>query len=508
MSVPVGIDLGTTNSAVAVLDPAGRPTVVENADGASITPSAVFYEPSNPAKVTVGQAAKDNEHVHPSHVFQAFKRAMDREEPFSQDGQSAAVVATPVELSAFVLKKLAQDAGQRVGEITNAVVTVPANFADEARRATIAAGEAAGLTVDHIVNEPTAALFYYSFEHPVSGTVVVFDFGGGTLDVSVAQVSGRDVEILTSRGDPRLGGVDFDAALTGIIASKYLEATSEELDLLSAHALGKTVEDYKKQLSSRETITVQVTGGAAGRTIFEVTRAEFHEATATLRARAEMLVEGALSDVGLAPGDVGDVFLVGGSTRMPAVSDLLKNIFGRDPVCHVNPDEVVALGAALYAGTQADVADLNAAQTSTVASMQLQDVANHFFGTTYIDVDHSSGPRLRVEVVISKNSPLPVSQTKSFLTVSEGQTAVNCVVTQAATAETDPDFVRRIWEGTLGPLPPNRPANQEIQVTFSYDRNQVMQCSFLDVASGIRQDVSLGAESDTDEDTLDRFEVR
>ncbi len=508
MSLPVGIDLGTTNSALAILDDAGRPRIIENQEGGTITPSTVFYDPADTSQVSVGQVARDNEYVHPGHVFQAFKRAMDRPGAFASDGQEPAVAATPIELSALVLKKLITDAAPRVGAIDSVVVTVPANFADEARRATITAGEQAGVTVKHIVNEPTAALFYYSFDRPVAGTVIVYDFGGGTLDVSIAQVNGRNVEIITSRGDPRLGGVDFDKALFSIIGEKYSALTGETLDLGTTHALGKTVEDYKKHLSAREKVSVQVTGGSAGRQILEVSREEFEAATATLFGRAEMLVESVLSDAGLTPSAVADVYLVGGSTRMPVVTRRLTALFGKEPVCHVNPDEVVALGAALYAGINADASTLNAAQASSVQSMQLQEVANHHYGTIVLDLDHPAGPRTRVSVVIEKNTPIPVSQTETLFTAHEGQTAVECVVTQSATRESDPDFVRTIWSGTLGPFPPDRPTEQKVEVTFSYDVNQVMQCSFVDVGTGMRQEVSLGmAESDASSRDLDQFTV-
>lgn len=507
MSTPVGIDLGTTNSALAILDDAGRPKVIENQDGDTITPSAVFYDPADPSLVSVGQIARDNEHVHPGYVFQGFKRAMDRPDPFACDGIDPSVGVTPIELSALVLRKLVSDATQRVGPISSAVVTVPANFADEARRATITAGAEAGITVAHIVNEPTAALFYYSFDRPVTGTVVVYDFGGGTLDVSVARVAGKDVEIITSRGDPRLGGLDFDQALLRIIGEKYQAATGEAIDLLNTHALGKTVEEYKKHLSGRETVTVQVTGGSGGRQILEVSRAEFETAAGTLMGRAEMLVEGALSDAGLATGDIEDVFLVGGSTRMPMVVEHLTSMFGKAPVCHVNPDEVVALGAALYAGINSDPGSLNAAQASSVQSMSLQEVANHHYGTITLDSGHAAGPRPRVVVVIEKNTPIPTSKTETFYTVREGQTSVDCDVTQSATRESDPDFVRVIWSGSLGPLPPDRPADQAIEVTFSYDANQVMQCSFVDVATGIKSEVSLGMDGDGPSRDLDKFTV-
>lgn len=488
MGAIVGIDLGTTNSALAVLDANGRPEIIENANGDNITPSAVFFDGSGD-RVIVGQDAKDNADLQPEAVFQAFKRSMDRETV----GAPAPVAnATPVELSAHVLRKLVADATARVGPIDAAVITVPANFADEARRNTIAAGERAGLAVKHIINEPTAAVFYYSFERTLAGTVAVYDLGGGTLDVTIASVSGTDVQIVTSKGDPRLGGIDFDNRLLEIIAARFAADANEELQTPEVHALGKSLEEYKKQLSGRESITVQVAGGASGKTTFEITRAEFEEACSTLVARADLLVEGTLADAGLTPADISEVLLVGGSTRMPMVRAHLTSLFGRDPICSVNPDEVVALGAALYAGVNAEPAALTPAQSTTTKAMQLREVANHFYGTIVLDTSHITGARERVSIVIEKNTPLPVSRKEEFYTVSEGQTAVECVVTQSVTRESDPDFVRTIWRGELGPFPAGRPANQQIDVTFSYDANQVMHCAFTDVASGMTREVSLG----------------
>jgi molecular chaperone DnaK len=507
VSTIVGIDLGTTNSAIAVLDDAGRPKVVENDRGDNITPSAVLYGPEDITVVVVGHDAKESESSHPNSVFQEFKRGMDQTGVYKQrETQEPAVTA--IELSALVLKKLVQDASGRVGHIDSAVITVPANFADEARRATIAAGEQAGLTIKHIVNEPTAALFYYSFERPVGGTVLVYDLGGGTLDVSIANVDGRNVEIVTSKGDPRLGGLDFDKALYRIIEDKFEKATGERLVVPDPHGLARSPEEYKKQLSTRDKISVQVTGGVKGREIIEITREEYEAATSLLIGRADMLVEGALSDAGLAPGDIEAIFLVGGATRMPMVTRHLESLFGKPPICNINPDEVVALGAALYAGVNADQSKLNAAQASSVQSMKLREVANHHYGTVILDSSHAAGPRLRVSVVIEKNTPIPVSKTESFFTVSDSQTSVECTVTQAATRESDPEFVRTIWEGKLGPLPANRPSGQQIDVTFSYDANQVMECSFTDVATGTKEEVSLGlTEGQTSNRDLEKFQV-
>jgi molecular chaperone DnaK len=481
----VGIDLGTTNSAIAVLDSTGRPEITPNAEGDHVTPSVVFFELDGTTHA-VGQAAKDNAVVYPDRVFAEFKRHMATNSPVSIDGRNV----TPIQLSSMVLRKLVSDASERRGGIDGAVITVPANFTNEARVATIKAGEMAGLKVSHIVNEPTAALFYYSYYKPVSGTVIVYDFGGGTLDVSIAKVNGKSVEIVTSKGDPRLGGIDFDRKLGEVIRRSYEAATGEVFDE-RVHQLGKTAEEYKKQLSARADCAVQVVGGKAGRKILTITRQEFETAAATLISKADLLVDSTLDEAGLTPADINHVFLVGGSTRMPMVVAHLEKLFGKPPVCHVNPDEVVALGAALYSGFRADKKDLNPAQKAIFEDLNLQEVANHYFGTLCQVEDAAGRRQLRNSIIIEKNSVLPCSKTESYYTVRPGQTAVDARVTQSATREEDPDFVRIIWDGALGPFPEGRPANMEILVTYSYDVNQIMHCRFVDVGSGLTREVDV-----------------
>lgn len=504
MQTLVGIDLGTTNSALAIVDATGRPEIVANAEGDHVTPSAVFFEPEGGDRTTVGRGAKDNAVVYPDRVFQEFKREMATNKPYTIDGREI----TPVELSSLVLRKLVQDAGSQRGAITSAVITVPANFTNEARLATIKAGELAGLKVSRIINEPSAALFYYSYRHEITGTVVVYDFGGGTLDVSIARVRGRDVEIVTSKGDPRLGGIDFDRKLLEIIANEFTAATGEPFDP-AVHQLGKTPEEYKKQLTTRPDCAVQIVGGRTGRKIITLTRAKFESATATLMSKADLLVDSTLDEAGLKPAEITNVYLVGGSTRMPMVAAHLERIFGKAPVCHVNPDEVVALGAAQYALLNADAKMLTDAQGGARAGMKLREVANHFFGT--ISLAHGLAGRQRLEnsIIIEKNSALPCSKTESYYTVKAGQTTVDISVTQSATRELDPDFVRMIWEGSLGPLPDGRPANMEIRVTYAYDVNQIMHCVFEDVASGLKREIDIGIHADQPAaaDGVERFLV-
>lgn len=494
MGIIVGIDLGTTNSNIARLDDTGRPVMIENTNSSespNITPSVVAFEGG---KTLVGESAKEIAHLNPNGaVFQKWKLAMQDPQPVTRAG----ITKTPVELSSLVLQELITAAQQKTGQdVESAVITIPAKFEEEARRNTIAAGEAIGLRIKDIINEPTAALLYYSLSHQIVGKVIVFDFGGGTLDVTAAEVQGQDIRVICSNGD-NVGGQNFDDALEALIVASFEKETGETFNK-DTHSLGASPEIYKKRLSAKSEVQAQVTGGTAGRTIVTVTRAEFEKATAMLFARASMLLENTMDEAKLTTGDITDVYLVGGSTRMPMVVSLLTEFFKKAPIALVNPDEAVALGAALYAGLKAAPAHLNPAQRAAVKQVQLQEVANHYYGTISITELSGGLKALRVVTVIPKNTPIPHTEEQTYFTASDDQTAVNVRVTQSATNEDDPDFVRIIWEGELGPLPGGRPAGQPILVKYSYDSNQVMQCTFTDVGTGISKEVDLSfADSET-----------
>jgi molecular chaperone DnaK len=400
----VGIDLGTTNSAVATFAGSGRPEMLANLDGDNLTPTVLYYEHGRDKPPLIGQAARRMLELDPEKAYANFKRHMSLETPLG------ALALKPSDLAAAFLDGLLHQIAGRVGDVRQAVVTVPANFANEARLATIRAGREAGIEKIALVNEPTAALFHYAFSRPVHGTVVVYDLGGGTLDVTVARVKGPDVEILTSRGDPRLGGIDFDARLEALIRAAYKAAAGEEFQP-GTHQFGTPVAELKRALTAREDATVSIAGGAGGIRQVRITRAEFEEACSTLLAKSTLLVESVLAEAGLVPADIADVFLVGGSTRMPMVHAHLAKVFGRRPVCHVNPDEVVALGAALYAAYAAKQAgeapEVTPEQAGALAPLALLEVANHYYGAIALEQREGLPPRLRNTTIIRKNSPLP-----------------------------------------------------------------------------------------------------
>jgi len=487
MGIIVGIDLGTTNSNIARLDDTGRPLMIENpnsSESPNITPSVVVFDGEN---ILVGDSAKEYLHIDKHGPgFEKWKLEMQHPLPITAGGVSK----TPIELSSLVLKELISAAEKKTGQqVESAVITIPAKFEEEARRNTIAAGEAIGLKIKDIINEPTAALLYYSLSHKILGKVIVFDFGGGTLDITAAEVNGQDIRVICSNGD-NVGGQDFDDIVESLIVTAFETESKEKFDE-DVHTLGASPEMYKKRLSTKSEVQAQVTGGKAGRTVVTITRESFEKATAMLMAKAAMMIENTMTEANLSIKDVSDVYLVGGSTRMPMVVALLTEYFKKAPVALVNPDEAVALGAALYAGLKAAPALLNPAQRAAVQQVQLQEVANHYYGTLSVSQLSGGQQALRVSNVIAKNTPIPHTAEETYYTMSEGQTAVLARVTQSATDEDDPDFVRIIWEGELGPFPAGRPAGQPILVRYSYDANQVMHCTFTDVGTGISKEVNL-----------------
>ncbi|MFL2763207.1 MAG: Hsp70 family protein [Dehalococcoidia bacterium] len=499
----IGIDLGTTNSVIAYLDTLGKPKIQASPEGDHLTPSVVAFEGSN---VIVGEESKKMLQIDSSNVFSEFKREMGSDTKFSfKDKKYSAS-----DLSSFVLKKLIQNTEESLGKVDEIIVTIPANFSNEAREDTIRAGKLAGYDVKYIINEPTAAAIYYARElNLASGIYGVYDFGGGTFDVSIVSIEEDSVEVITSSGVNKLGGKDLDDKLFELIALKFKSTTNEELQLGTVHELAVSVEDTKKTLSSRETAPISVFGGTAGRTNFDITREEFEKAITVYITQAEMLCEQALEDSGKTVDDINDIFLVGGSTRVPAIVNSVAKLFNKTPKSIANPDEVVALGAALYAGFQyKDL--LNPQQKNELETMELQEVTNHYFGTFAIvsGADHYSN-----DIVIHKNSAIPAEVTKTYYTQANNQRTVNCEVTQSSAPETDPKFVKIVWEGKL-PLPPNRPAGQPIDVTFKYDINQVMHCLFKDVGTNEIVEVNLNSKGgefdnqqkfDSTKDEIDAF---
>lgn len=509
----IGIDLGTTFSALAAINPAGRPEIVPNKEGERTTASAVFFEEGG--KITVGQNARAAALGDPSRVVTDVKRHMGSpDHRFHVGGRSY----SPVGISGMILKRIRDDGERVLGPLKYAVITVPAYFDEVRRKATMDAAAAASLDVLRIINEPTAAALAYAAEGRVRGRVLVYDLGGGTFDVSVVEItSPTEVRVLASEGDHQLGGRDFDQALAEHFSELFLEKHGAALPLKSDHLVRfrteGSAEETKKRLSNLTTVS--------GIGIFHqdhflhvnMNRETYEALIQQYVVRTEMLVDDALSAAGQSASDIDAILLVGGSSRTPAVQAMLERKFGKAPQASINPDEAVALGAAIQAGVlmqQRGLIALAGVAGESLRRTTIQDVSPHSYGTIAIGNAYGRAA-LRNSIIIPKNTPLPCSRSKTFYTATESQTQLSCKVTQGE--DEDPEFVKIICEAEFE-LPPNRPANCEVRVTFSYDANGRMACEFLDVESDEAKqvDLDLGTEESSkkksrDFDDLDFDEI-
>jgi len=470
----VGIDLGTSTSALAHVRADGNPEIVPNADGERLTPSVVFFDRFEGVKL-IGSAAKDG--GDPERTVRHIKKRMD--DPsfvVEMDGEKW----TPTEISALILSKLRKDCAKIIGHIEDVVITVPANFNELARKATVTAGRLAGLKVRRIVNEPTAAALYYAHTQSLRGRVLVYDLGGGTLDITILDIEGDNVDILLSEGARHLGGSDFDEILIDLIGQKYLEQNGRELILDSAQRrrLLAMSEDTKKRLSKLNVVSEKIGSEEHGLAEVELTRDDFEEAIKRLLTRTIMLLEQALDTLGLTPQDIDHVVLVGGSTRIPKVQELLTRQFGKPPVSCGNVDECVALGAALFAQR----------------ARRVSEVCNHSYGTLALIEDALTGvARVQNSVVIPKNTPIPCSMSQTYVTSENNEELIEVEITQGE--DHDPRYVDIVGKISLR-VPPGRPAGCAVTVTYSYDENQRVRAQVYDEESGLRKDVDIEYEGD------------
>lgn len=479
MGKVVGIDLGTTYSAIAVISETGKPEIKPPLKGGlgNLTPSYVLAEEDG--TLLVGEVARKTAGMQDGAVAYRFKREMGTSKTYSLHGREF----TPTELSAAVLKKIKQDFESQEGEISEAVISVPANFANEAREATLEAARSVGLDVRNIVNEPTAAALYYIWHFsqegktPEPGKYAVYDLGGGTFDISIVEVNGQDAEVVATNGIHKLGGVDFDNALRDIAFKKFEEKVGEKCD--EYDYLPFDAEGDKKSLSEREKVKSRIGGKPV-----ELARVAFEERISGLISQTVMECEGSLEEAGCAPEDIRDVFMVGGSTRVPAVREAVRKVFGKEPKFTVNVDEAVVLGAALYAGMKSRSGSLSAVQQASLGKLALQEITSQFFGIVSLSRNEATGKEeLRNSIIVRKNEQIPCSRTEDYYTNADGQTQVKCRVTESIREETDLKFVKVLAE-TMLPLPPGRPAGQRIEVTYSYTENQTLFCTFKDVETG------------------------
>ena len=448
----------------------GLPEIVPNADGERLTPSVVYFDAHEDVKL-VGSAARDG--GDPARTIFHIKRHMDDPDYVVElDGKKW----TPAEISALVLAKLKRDCERIVGEINEVVITVPANFNELARKSTIAAAEMAGMKVKRLVNEPTAAAVYYAKTQNVQGRVLVFDMGGGTLDVTILEVKGSSIRILTSEGARHLGGGNIDDLLLGMFEEQYRQQTGQELysDERHRRRVLQSAEDAKKMLSKLQLVKETVANDqSAGLARIEVKRADFEAVIRRVMTRAVMLVEQALDSAKLKVSDVDQVVLVGGSTRIPRVKKALQKLFGKEPKSCGNVDECVALGAALFAKSSA----------------RIQEVCNASYGTLAMLYNARTGEeKVANTIVIPKNMPIPCSASQIYQTSEDNEQVIEVDITQGE--DEDPRFVDVIGRLTLE-VPPGRPAGCEVEVTFSYDENQRVQARVLDRESGLSKEVAV-----------------
>ncbi len=496
MSKVIGIDLGTTFSAIASLDDMGNPEVLPSLDeNRKITASAIYV---NDKKVIVGDKALNFLANEPTKVITQTKREMENNMVYSldegkwikNDGQIKDCYS-PSQVSSLILKKLKD----YTSDVKKAVITVPAMFAEEARQATLDAAKMAEIEVIELINEPTAAVLHYASLPgvEVGGRVMIYDLGGGTFDVTIAEVKNKKVDVITSRGDKYLGGKDFDAEIIKLFDKKYNNKNGANLDLDNKYFYQKA-EEVKKILSVKDKTTINI-NGPKGEMEIEITRDEFEESIQTYLEKTKMLIEEVMEASGMNPKRINQVLLVGGSTRIPAVVKSLTKLMGKPPVKGVNVDEAVVCGAAIYAGLKTEKKSLNEKQKEALSQVELTDVCNFYMGTLAHVTNPTTGrEEIMNTIIINRDAKLPVAITKRYYTIRENQTAIECSVTQSEGEENNREFVNIIHQGKLE-LPPNRPSNQPIDVTYSYDVSGKIHCLFTDTESGNKHEIELKPNS-------------
>ncbi len=483
----IGIDLGTTNSCVAVME-GGKPTVIANAEGVRTTPSVVAF--TKTGERLVGEPAKRQAVTNADKTISSIKRHMGTDYKVDIDGKKY----TPQEISAMILQKLKADAESYLGEtVTEAVITVPAYFNDAQRQATKDAGKIAGLEVKRIINEPTAAALAYGLDNEKEQKIMVYDLGGGTFDVSIIEIGDGVIEVLSTNGDTRLGGDDFDNRITQWMIDEFKKAEGVDLsgDKMALQRLKEAAEKAKKELSTATTTNINlpfITATTEGPKHLDMnlTRAKFDELTHDLVEKTAIPVQNALKDAGITASELGKVLLVGGSTRMIAAQDKVKQLTGHEPSKTLNPDECVAIGAAIQGGKLAGDAG--------AGDILLLDVT-----PLSLSIETMGGVATRL---IERNTTIPTKKSQIFSTAADNQTAVDIHVVQG-----ERQFARdnkTLGQFRLDGIPPARRGVPQIEVTFDIDANGIVNVSAKDLGTGKEQHITITSGSNMSDSDIEK----
>ena len=483
----IGIDLGTTNSCVAVME-GGQPTVIANTEGARTTPSVVAF--TKTGERLVGEPAKRQAVTNANRTISSIKREMGTDYKVDIDGKKY----SPQEISAMILQKLKADAEGYLGEkVTEAVITVPAYFNDAQRQATKDAGKIAGLDVKRIINEPTAAALAYGLDNGKEQKIMVYDLGGGTFDVSIIEIGDGVIEVLSTAGNNRLGGDDFDQKITDYMLADFKAKEGVDLsgDKMALQRLKEAAEKAKKELSSATTTNINlpfITATSEGPKHFDMnlTRAKFDELTRDLVDKTAEPVKRALSDAGITAADLGQVLLVGGSTRIPAVQEEVKRLTGKEPSKSLNPDECVALGASVQGGKLAGDAG--------AGDILLLDVT-----PLSLSIETMGGVATRL---IERNTTIPTKKSQIFSTAADNQTAVDINVVQGERQFAKDN--KSLGQFRLDGIPPAPRGVPQIEVTFDIDANGIVNVSAKDLGTGKEQHITITAGSNMSDAEIDK----